>query len=105
MRAPRCPYVLTHPFPTRSSSDRCRLSGLAFGGKLNWAVGCYMDEQRPGVPAENATINVAILQRAVVNDLTTKSRAVYCSLEYAITDNLKINGGLRYTHEDRKSVV
>src|SRR3546814_796970 len=58
-----------------------------------------MDEQRPGGPAENATINVAILQRAGVNDLTTKSRAVYGSLEYAITDNLKINGGLRYTHD------
>src|SRR3546814_2691373 len=59
------------------------------------SVGGYMDEQRPGGPAENATINVAILQRAGVNDLTTKSRAVYGSLEYAITDNLKINGGLR----------
>src|SRR3546814_16621804 len=58
-----------------------------------------MDEQRPGGPAENATINVAILQRAGVNDLTTKSRAVYGSLEYAITDHLKINGGLRYTHD------
>src|SRR3546814_12730121 len=49
--------------------------------------------------SENATINVASLQRAGVNDLTTKSRAVYGSLEYAITDNLKINGGLRYTHD------
>src|SRR3546814_18907342 len=78
--------------------EELRLSGLAFDGKLNWAVGGYMDEQRPGGPAENATINVANLQRAGVNDLTTKSRPVHGSLEYAITANLKINGGLRYPH-------
>src|SRR3546814_4049445 len=45
-------------------SEELRLSGLAFDGKLNWAVGGYMDEQRPGGPAENATINVALPQRA-----------------------------------------
>src|SRR3546814_17053709 len=79
--------------------EEVRLSGLAFDGKRNWAVGGYMDEQRPGGPAENATINVAILQRAGVNDLTTKSRGVYGSLEYAMTDNLEDTDELRYTKD------
>ena len=80
-------------------SNELRLSGKAFDGKLNWAIGGYLDEQSPGGPSENATINVAILQRVGVNDITTKSRAVYGSFEYALTDNLKVNGGLRYTRD------
>lgn len=80
-------------------SEELRLSGRAIDGRLNWALGGYMDEQRPGGPSENATINVAVLQRVGVNELTTKSRAIYGSLEFAVTDNFKINGGLRYTHD------
>lgn len=80
-------------------SEELRLSGKAFDNRLTWALGGYMDEQRPAGPSENATINVAILQRVGVNYLKTKSRAVYGSFEYAVTDNFKINGGLRYTHD------
>ncbi|MEZ5708316.1 MAG: TonB-dependent receptor [Blastomonas sp.] len=80
-------------------SEELRVTGYADDGRLNWTIGGYMDEQRPGGPSENATINVAVLQRVGVNDIKTKSRAVYGSLEYAITDNLKVNGGLRYTHD------
>ncbi|WP_168854171.1 TonB-dependent receptor [Novosphingobium sp. ERN07] len=80
-------------------SEELRLSGKAFDNRLTWALGGYMDEQRPAGPSENATVNVAILQRVGVNYLTTKSRAVYGSFEYAVTDNFKVNGGLRYTRD------
>lgn len=78
-------------------SEELRISGQLLDDKLNFALGFYMDEQRPAGPAENATINVAILNRVGVNDITTKSRAIYGSLEYDITDNFSINGGLRHT--------
>lgn len=80
-------------------SEELRLSGKSIGGRLTWAVGAYADEQRPAGISENATVNVAILQRVVIDYATTKSRAVYGTAEYAITDHLKINGGLRYTHD------
>lgn len=80
-------------------SEELRISGKSFDNRLTWAIGGYMDEQRPAGPSENATVNVAILNRVGVNDITTKSRAVYGSAEFAVTDNFKINGGLRYTHD------
>lgn len=80
-------------------SEELRVSGKALDNRLTFALGAYFDEQRPAGPAENATINVAILNRVGVNNITTKSRAVYGSLEYAITDSLSVNGGLRYTRD------
>lgn len=80
-------------------SEELRISGQAFDNRLNFSLGAYFDEQRPAGPAENATINVAILNRVGVNNITTKSRAVYGSLEYDISDNFSVNGGLRYTRD------
>ena len=84
-------------------SNELRVSGKSLENKLTWAIGGYMDEQSPGGPAQNATINVAILNRSGVNFITTKSRAVYGSAEYSVTDNFKLNGGLRYTHDSIRS--
>lgn len=80
-------------------SEELRLSGKSFDDRLTWSIGGYLDEQKPNGPSENATINVAILNRVGVNDITTKSRAVFGTAEFAITDQFKINGGLRYTHD------
>lgn len=80
-------------------SEELRLSGKSFGNRLTWSLGGYLDEQKPNGPSENSTINVAILNRVGILDNTTKSRAVYGSFEYEITDNFKVNGGLRYTKD------
>jgi iron complex outermembrane recepter protein len=88
------------PFNDREQfSEELRLSGKSLAQRLTWAIGGYVDEQKPGGPYENNTINVAILQRVGVNYITTKSRAVYGSAEYAVTDAFKLNGGVRYTHD------
>ena len=84
-------------------SEELRLSGKLLDGRLNFALGGYLDEQKPAGPGENATINVAILNRVGVNNNTTKSRAVYGSFEYAVTDAFKLNGGVRYTHDSTHS--
>lgn len=84
-------------------SEELQIRGKSFDNRLTWTLGGYMDEQRPGGPSENATINVAILNRVGVNNITTKSRALYASGEFAVTDNFKINGGIRYTHDTIRS--
>jgi iron complex outermembrane receptor protein len=95
-----CPGGAGLPFnDTEQFSEELRISGKAIDGRLNWALGGYLDEQRPAGKFENATINVALLNRVGVSYSKTKSRALYGSLEFAVTDRLKLNGGLRYTHD------
>jgi iron complex outermembrane receptor protein len=62
-----------------------------------------MDEQRPAGPSENAGISIGVIQRVGVLIATTTSRAVYGSAEFAVTDKLKLNGGLRYTQDKIRS--
>ena len=80
-------------------SDELRLSGKAFDGKLKWVLGGYADEQSPAGQYENAVAAVGIIERTLVNFITTKSRAAYGSLDFAVNDHLSFNGGLRYTHD------
>lgn len=94
---PGAPYI---PFRNAEQfSEELRVSGNLFDNRLTWAIGGYMDEQRPGGEFQNTTINVGILNRVGVNYIKTKSRAIYGSGEYAVTDNFKLNAGLRYTHD------
>ena len=84
-------------------SEELRLAGKAFDNHLTWAIGGYADEQNPGGRLiENDTINVSILERDGVQYTTTTSRAAYASGEYDLEQllpGLKINGGIRYTHD------
>jgi len=93
----------TLPFNSQEQlSEELRLSGKSFDNKLTWAIGGYADRQKPGEAFENDTINVAILERDNVQYATTKSRAGYASAEYDLGDlvqGLKVNGGVRYTHD------
>lgn len=84
-------------------SEELRLSGTSLGDRLTWSIGGYMDEQRPAGPSENAGLSIGIIQRVGVLIAKTTSRAVYGSAEYAVTDNFKVNGGLRYTQDKIRS--
>ncbi len=80
-------------------SDELRLSGKSLNNSLTWALGGYLDQQSPNGPSENDGSSLGILQRDGVALITSKSRAVYGSAEYAVTNDWKINGGIRYTHD------
>lgn len=84
-------------------TEELRLSGKSFGGKLKWVLGGYLDEQSPDGEYENTVAAVGIIRRTLVNYITTKSRAVYGSLDFAVTDKFSLNGGLRYTHDTIRS--
>jgi iron complex outermembrane receptor protein len=87
-------------------SDEIRLAGKSFRQRLNWSLGAYADQQKPGQPFENDTINVGILERDNVQFESTWSKAVFGQAEYDLSDfikGLKINGGYRYTEDRVKS--
>jgi iron complex outermembrane recepter protein len=84
-------------------SEELRLSGRSLEGKLNWVLGLYADEQSPDGEYENTVAAVGIIRRTLVNYITTRSRAVYGSVDFELTDKLSINGGLRYTHDTIRS--
>ncbi|MGE0385076.1 MAG: TonB-dependent receptor [Gammaproteobacteria bacterium] len=84
-------------------SEEFQIQGKAFGGKLDWILGTYFDEQSPGGPSENYTVNILILQRSSVQELTTNSTAVFGQAGYDLADwveGLKFNLGVRYTMDD-----
>jgi iron complex outermembrane recepter protein len=84
-------------------SEELRLSGKSFDHHFTWSVGGYIDKQDPGGRAfENDTISLGILERDDVQYTTTTSKAVYASGEYDLEQllpGLKVNGGMRYTHD------
>jgi iron complex outermembrane receptor protein len=87
-------------------SDEIRIAGKSFNHRLNWSVGGYADQQKPGQPFENDTINVGVLERDNVQYESTWSKAVFGYAEYDLSDYLKgfkINGGYRYTEDRVKS--
>ena len=86
-------------------SEELRLSGKALDNRLNWSLGVYADEQRPGGPVENDTVLFSILERNVLQQTKTTSRAVYGNAEFEVADGLKLTGGARYTHDTVNSNI
>ncbi|MBV9843301.1 MAG: TonB-dependent receptor plug domain-containing protein [Sphingomonadaceae bacterium] len=84
-------------------SEELRLSGKSFNNHLTWAIGGYADKQDPGGRQfENDTLTFSILERDGVQYSTTTSKALYASGEYDLEQllpGLKVNGGVRYTHD------
>jgi len=83
-------------------SNEARLSGKIFGDSLTWSIGAYFDKQQPGGLTENNNINLGLLKSDVIQRATTTSSAGYAYAEYdasKIVPGLKVNGGVRYTHD------
>ena len=97
-----CPFQPNKDVPfydDEQYSAELRLAGKSFDGRLNWSIGGYMDKQKPAGLRENDTIYGGILEYLLVQRAVTKSKAVYGYAEFDVTDKLKINGGIRYTHD------
>ncbi|MEP6867629.1 MAG: TonB-dependent receptor [Novosphingobium sp.] len=80
-------------------SEELRLSGTSFDDRLTWSLGGYLDRQKPGGAKTNNRFFGGILHQTTLNERETRSRALYGSLEYDVTSNFSLNGGLRFTHD------
>jgi iron complex outermembrane receptor protein len=95
----------------RQISNELQFSGTAFGDRLNWLFGgFYLDVKPTGASAfaidafdflGNPDANPFA---GISNNLfSDRSKAVFGNLTFAVTDRLKLNGGLRRTW-DREAV-
>ncbi|MBV9995760.1 MAG: TonB-dependent receptor plug domain-containing protein [Caulobacteraceae bacterium] len=85
----------------RQYSWELRIAGKSLGKQLSWSVGTYWDYQAPAEQFQNDDITLGILHRVSVQYAVTKSAAGYAFAEYApsVLPGLKVNGGVRYTHD------
>ena len=106
-----------HTNDQRNFTEEVQLQGTAFDGKLNWQTGVYYEKSSPNgliggsgasvravcldIPFETAndfrcnggTVNVSMSKISFTN------MAAYGQGTYALTDQLKLTAGLRYTYD------
>jgi iron complex outermembrane receptor protein len=86
----------------RQTSEELQLIGNGMDKRINWQAGVYNFEEsghedelgRLFIFDANATTTGAY-------DARNKSKAVYGNLIFSVTDDWRVNGGLRYTEDDK----
>jgi iron complex outermembrane receptor protein len=89
----------------RQVSNELQFSGTAFGDRLDWLVGGFYLDVKPTGPSAFAIDPFDFLGNpdanpfaGISNNLfSDRSKAVFGNLNFAVTDRLKLNAGLRRT--------
>jgi iron complex outermembrane receptor protein len=93
-------------FHRNQYTGELRLAGNSFDNKLTWSLGAYADKQMPtGQPGADV-IQLGILESVIILNSTNKSLAGFAFAEYdasGIVPGLKINGGVRRSHNSVKA--
>ena len=101
-------FYISNDTNTQQFSQEVKLSGDAFDGKLSYVTGAfYMDETNEtrfvdfvNLPFMGITLPTILADRdQLEND--TESVAVFAQGDYAVTDRLKLQAGLRWTNEEK----
>jgi len=71
--------------------------------RLDWTLGAYVDRQTTPGPAETLSRQLFLLYNASVQSLRTTSTAFYGQGSFELLPGLKINGGVRHTHDTSES--
>lgn len=111
------PYVIFHnnnvPYDQKQFSQEIQLVGDAFDGRLSYVFGYYyfketgdeaVDLLTPGdIPAALAASLAPGLPyfQTTTRYIDNRSQAAYGQLTFAVTDSLKLTGGLRYTDDSK----
>ncbi|MBA4761826.1 TonB-dependent receptor [Sphingomonas sp.] len=105
------------PFNQQQFSQELQLVGSAFDGRIDYVLGGYYFEESgdqavdlfaPGnIPAAQAPALAPFLPyfQTTTRTIDNSSKAGYAQLTFAITDALKLTGGIRYTDEKKDYVV
>lgn len=91
----------------RQWTHELRLGGES--GALTWLVGGYLfDEKTWGGLPQNGLVNLRLFgtvwQRVVLDSFDASSGAVFGQATYALTEQLRVTGGLRYTHDKKAQI-
>lgn len=87
-------------------TQEIHLSGS--NAKMGWIVGgFYLADQKDltFLSPQLTEITMTTLGHSAISDLETKSWAVFAQTDYAITDQVTLVGGLRYTDETRDLII
>jgi iron complex outermembrane receptor protein len=88
----------------RQLSGELQLQGNGMlDGRLDWTLGAYADRQTTPGPAESLSQQLFFLYSAGVQRLRTTSTAFYGQASVELLDGLKLNGGIRHTHDTSQS--
>lgn len=105
------------PFNQQQFSQELQLVGTALSDRLDYAIGVFYFEETgeqavelyaPGnIPAPLAPSLAPFLPyfQTTVRTIDNSSTAIFGQMTYAITDNFKLTGGLRYTDEKKDYLV
>jgi iron complex outermembrane receptor protein len=106
----------------RSVTEELQLQGLAFDSRLNWQAGLYYEKSSPvsflGSHGPSTGSTCQILAYDAVEDFRCRGGALNSSLQkvgftnmaayaqgtYALTEQLKLTGGLRYTYDRSRGI-
>ena len=89
----------------RQCTGEFQLLGKAFDNRLDWLAGVYAFDEK-GSESTAGSTNAVFGVPSVVNfagRAHNKSRSAFANLIFSVADNLRLNGGLRYT-KDTKSI-
>jgi iron complex outermembrane recepter protein len=92
-----------HAFDTDQwqASQELQLTGTSFDDRLNWLFGAYLFHEEGGL-TDFVHFAGGLLQILGPNDFNTDSYAGFTHLNYALTDNIGLTFGARYTKEDKE---
>jgi iron complex outermembrane receptor protein len=88
----------------REWTHELRLGGTT--GRLTWLVGGYLFRERtmgggPNGQSLRLQLTSTLWQAGYVNPFTSTSEAEFGQATYALTDKLRITGGIRHTHDHK----
>lgn len=101
-------FYISNDTNTQQFSQEVKLAGDAVDGKLSYVVGAFfMNENNEtrfidfvNLPFMGINLPTTLADRNLLEN-ETESVAVYGQADYAITDRLKLQAGLRWTEEDK----
>jgi iron complex outermembrane receptor protein len=91
--------AVTNPVESKQLSQEIRASARA--GQWFWTAGLYYFYRDISAGSDTDVSGFGFVDDDFNDQLRSKSAAAFGQLEYAITDQLTLIGGLRYSHEDQ----
>jgi iron complex outermembrane receptor protein len=86
---------------SRYFSDELQLQGKTFEDRLNWIGGVYYEHRKPESDTNKDVITQFFVPNVIQSLKRDTSKAIFGQVTYAISPDLKITTGARYTKDDR----
>lgn len=92
---------VSFPFSGEQISQELQLFGDAVDGRLNWIVGGYYFYEKGSYAIELDVGAPVVIVNSRIPTLSNESLSAFAQLDFAITDALKVTGGIRQVRDNR----